>query len=191
MIKRIASILLTFPAILIILAHSIIPHHHHHDRVCFDQHSCEVNHDGSHEHSFHTMAGDIANHECHFQTVECNACNYSTKTTKPDNNCIDQRPITCYHCHHDEFPDENESSGCCMLAETIIFHPGPQRQELTCPSFEIKDHSESQWVITGFVIHDGQLFIPGNLPFRRKPLNSPFFLSIAIQTPGLRAPPCC
>jgi hypothetical protein len=191
MIKRIASILLTFPAILIILAHSIIPHHHHHDRVCFNQHSFEVNHGSSNEHKLHTMAGGITNHECHFQTVDCNACTYSTKATKQFNNCNYQRPIPCYHCHHDGYPDESESSECCMLAETIIFHPGPQRQELTCPNFEIKDHSGPYFIITGLLMPAGHIFTPGNLPFRRKPCNTPPFLAIAVQTPGLRAPPSC
>ena len=155
MIKRIASIFIVFPAILIILAHAIIPHHHHHDRVCFNQHSCQVNQISPHEHTFHEMAGE------------------------------------CYHCHHDGYPDESESSGCCMLAETIIFHPGPQRQELTCPTFNVKDHSRSHFIIPGLTMPSGRVFTPGNLPFRRKPFNTPIFLSIAVQTPGLRAPPSC
>ncbi len=191
MLKRIASILFIFPAILIILAHAIIPHHHHHDKVCFKQHSCQVHHNSPHDYSFHEMADGIASHECGHHPAACSDCTQCPAASEQNNTCDYNHPVTCNHCHHEGDPDGPESQGCCLLAETIIFHPGPQRQELTCPGFEIKGHSGFQWMIPGFIMHTGQLFIPGNLPFRRKPVTTQSFSNIAVHTPGLRAPPSC
>ncbi len=191
MFKRIASILLIFPAILIILAHTVIPHHHHDDRVCFKQHSCQVNHNSSHEHSFHEMACGISSHECAHHTATCGDCIQGPTASEQNNTCDYKRPVPCYHCHHDDDPDESESPGCCLLAKTIIFHPGPQRHELTCPSFTIKDHQSFQFIILAISNHDGHLTTPGVLLFRHKPFISPNNPGIAVHTPGLRAPPSC
>lgn len=191
MLKRIAYILLLFPAILIILAHAIIPHHQHHDRVCFNQEHCQVNQISSYEHSSQEAAIGVANHECHSKTSDCRGCRHSTQTTTQDIACDYQRPIPCYHCHHDGYPDESESPGCCLLAKTIIFHPGPQRHELVCPTFTIKDHQSFQFIILAISNHDGQLTTPGVLLFRHKPFISPNNPGIAVHTPGLRAPPSC
>jgi hypothetical protein len=38
--KKFAAFSLIMFAIVLMLAHAVIPHHHHEDHVCFEQHSC-------------------------------------------------------------------------------------------------------------------------------------------------------
>lgn len=99
--------------------------------------------------------------------------------------------LNCGIPYNEDLPKESESSDCCFLQENLVFHPGPQRLELTCPSLKVNYYQGIQFVVLTIALHTGQIHLPDMLPFRQKPFITTHSAKFAASTPGLRAPPSC
>lgn len=105
-------------------------------------------------------------------------------------------------CEHDHQPDQtqtenqqipsnHQSSDCCYLAEMLVFHPAPQRTELSCPAYntQCNDYTSLPYLNAAKQIAPDPL--PAYLKLRHKQVSTEHPLESEATTPGLRAPPAC
>jgi hypothetical protein len=105
----------------------------------------------------------------------------------------------CENDHHtdhtqeekQQIPSNHQGSDCCYLAEMLVFHPAPQRTELSCPVYDIQcnDYTSLPYLNTAKQLALGPL--PANLRLRHKQVFTEHPMESAATIPGLRAPPAC
>lgn len=161
-------------AIMVIMAHSIIPHHHHSDHICI-----ELSFMAEQKHS-------------NLDACEATACSGHTipgySHTENFHHQADAQGI----CHEANTPaTENKHTGTsgCQLIEQLVFYPAPHQDALKCPICQ-PDNKTPNFVNNELMAdYNQQLLSVNALPFRQRPYLLPYIHFVAGQCIGLRAPP--
>ncbi len=101
--------------------------------------------------------------------------------------CFEHHACGADHSHETE--NQENDDACCLLADLQILAPASSHHEISCPCC---NHDAKHGKDTTVFIHEMQT--PGVLiftrtSFRQNPLNNSFYLTFALQSFGLRAPP--
>ncbi len=88
-----------------------------------------------------------------------------------------------------ETQDQENDDTCCLLADLQILAPGSAQHEINCPCC---DHDAKHGKDTPVFIHEMQTqvdFQYNRTCFRQNPFKNSSYLTFAVRSYGLRAPP--
>ncbi|TVQ06935.1 MAG: hypothetical protein EA361_18880 [Bacteroidetes bacterium] len=101
--------------------------------------------------------------------------------------CFEHHACGSDHSHETE--NQENDDACCLLADLQILAPASSNHEINCPCCS---HDPKHGKYTPVIIHEVQnalVLLFTRTCFRQNPTKSSFYLTCAVQSFGLRAPP--